>query len=244
MSNYYLNIQYDGTDFNGWQSQPGQRTIQNEIEKIFNKIFDNQKIKIIGSGRTDSGVHAYEQVANVFIETDIDDIKIKKAINRYLPNDIFINDCRIVNDNFNARFSAKKREYIYYISNNYSSIKRAYRWHYKYEYDVSVLNKCVDFLLGEHDFSLLSKASSETKNKICNIYTAEWSSVNNKIMFKISANRFLQHMVRFIVGTMMEVSRGQISLKEFEKIILRNNPKHVAFRAPAQGLFLNKIYYE
>ena len=208
------------------------------------KIFNNKEIKITGSGRTDSGVHAYGQIANIFIDTDMKELNIKKAINRYLPDDIFINDCSVVNDDFHSRFSAKKREYIYYISNNYLPSKRLYRWYYKYTYDISLLNKCADSLIGEHNFSLFSKASSETQNKVCNIYTAKWHFVDDKAIFEISANRFLQHMVRLIVGTMMEVARGRISFLEFEKILLQKDPNYVALRAPAKGLFLNKVYYE
>ena len=243
--NYKLTISYDGTNYSGWQIQPDSKTIQEIIEKSLMKIFSDQNIKVIGSGRTDAGVHANGQVANVNIENSkMNESQIKNAINSYLPNDIFINDCTLVKDEFHARFTAKKREYFYYISNNYHPKNRFYVWNCKWELDLNILNKCSEMLIGEHDFSSFSKASSDTKNKICKLYESYWIMDDSKLIYKVKANRFLQHMVRLLVGSMVEVSRGRISIKEFERILKNKKSKFTAVRAPATGLFLNEIFYE
>ena len=189
-------------------------------------------------------MHANQQTANVSLDTNMTSMQIKKAINSKLSKDIYIKDCREVKMNFNSRFSAARREYIYYITYDSSPMKRYYYWQIKQSLDEDLLNKCADIIIGENDFSLFSKASSETKNKICNIYESYWTINNNDVLYTIIGNRFLQHMVRLIVGSMIEVSRGRISIEEFKSILNCKEVKKTAVRAPAQGLFLNKIYYE
>lgn len=242
--NYRLKISYDGTNYSGWQSQPEMQTIQNSIENSIAKIFPNQKIKIIGSGRTDTGVHANGQIANIKIDTNMEVNQIENAINSNLPSDIFIEKCDLVDDDFHARFSAKKRQYLYYISSSYSPINRLYLWKCKWKLDISKIQECSKFVVGEHDFSLFSKSSSEVRNKKCIIYESKWSFENSKLLYKVTANRFLQHMVRLLVGTMIEVGRGRISINEFKKTLNNEKSKFSAVRAPAHGLFLNKIFYD
>ena len=242
--NYKLKISYDGTDFFGWQSQKDQRTVQGDIESALMDIFNVDNINLIGSGRTDSGVHAIGQVATFAYDTKMSPIQIKKALNRKLLSDVFIKDCIIVNDSFNARFSAKKREYIYYITDNYSPINRQYSWHCKWDFDKEKLNDCANILIGENEFSFFSKASSETKNKICCIYESNWNFESNLSAYTIVGNRFLQHMVRLLVGTMIEVGRNRLSVKDFSDILKCKDTNFHSVRAPALGLFLNKIYYD
>ena len=235
---------YDGTNFFGWQSQKNQRTIQGDIESAFMDILKVDSINVIGSGRTDAGVHATGQAANVFCDTKMSPLQIKKALNRKLSSDIFIKDCAPVSDQFNARFSAKKREYIYYITDDYSPINRQYSWYCKWNFSKEKLNKCADILIGENNFSFFSKASSETKNKICCIYESSWNFESNLSTYKIIGNRFLQHMVRLLVGTMIEVGRNRLSIKDFKNILKCKDTHFNCVRAPALGLFLNKIYYD
>jgi len=214
------------------------------VHKILNEIFMNQKINLIGSGRTDAGVHANSQIANIALETTMAPNQIKNAINRKLPNDIYIHDCQIVPDSFHARFSAIKREYNYYIISDYSTTKRFYTWFCKWPLDYDKLTECSNLLIGQHDFSLFSKASSETENKICTIYISDWIKDNDMLVYNIKANRFLQHMVRLLVGTMIEVSRGRIALIDFKRMLDCKKTKFTAVRAPANGLFLHNIYYD
>ena len=177
-NNYLLKISYDGTDYSGWQIQPKVKTIQNYIEESMKKIFPNQNIKINGSGRTDAGVHANGQIANIVIDSEMKPEQLRKAINNYLPNDIYIRECNLVDKGFHARFSAKKRQYLYYISSSYSPINRLYLWKCKWELDISKIQECSKFVVGEHDFSLLSKASSDIDNKLCKIFESEWIFYN------------------------------------------------------------------
>ena len=242
--NYKLNIIYDGSSFFGWQVQKSERTVQGEIERELKNIFKTDKINLIGSGRTDSGVHANCQVANFQFDTEMNTEQIKKALNRKLSNDVYIKDCIKVNTDFNSRFSAVRREYIYQITEDFNPLNRMYYWHCKWPINQKRLNECSNLLLGEHDFSLFSKASSETKNKICKIYDSKWSFNKTELNYKIVGNRFLQHMVRLLVGTMIEVSREKIKLKDFKNILENKDSKISAVRAPAQGLFLNEVYYD
>ena len=235
---------YDGTNFFGWQSQKDQRTVQGDIESAFADILKVENINVIGSGRTDSGVHAIGQVASVFCKTKMSSFQIKQALNRKLPNDIFIKDCLSVDKQFNARFSAKKREYIYYITSDYSPINRQYSWYCKWEFNQDRLHECANILIGENNFSLFSKASSETKNKICCIYESGWNFDSKLSSYTIIGNRFLQHMVRLLVGTMIEVARNRLSIKDFKDILKCRDTHFTSVRAPALGLFLNKIYYD
>ena len=235
---------YDGTNFFGWQSQKDQRTIQGDIESVFMDILKTENINIMGSGRTDTGVHATGQVASVHCETKMSPLQIKRALNRKLPDDIFIKNCVTVNEQFNARFSAKKRKYIYYITNDYSPINRQYSWYCKWDFDKKKLHECADILIGENDFTFFSKASSETKNKICSIYKSNWNFDSQLSTYTIIGNRFLQHMVRLLVGTMIEVGRNRSSINDFKNILKCKNYHSNAVRAPALGLFLRKIYYD
>jgi len=243
MKNYKLTISYDGTMFSGWQNQPKERTVQNDIENVLKKIFKNKTICLIGSGRTDSGVHALKQVANFNIATEMLNHQIQKAINSYLNDDIFIHKCRVVDTKFHSRFSAIKREYIYCITKKYSPFYRKYEWFLKNKLDLDKLEKCSEFIIGKHDFSKFCKKTSRKENNECEIFVSKWIFNNEKMQYNIIADRFLHHMVRFLVGTMVEVAKGKISLKDFQKMINNGLCDDNVFKAPARGLFLCKVFY-
>ena len=241
--NYKLNISYDGTDFSGWQIQPSARTVQGDLEIAICSIFNNDKISICGSGRTDAGVHAINQTANFNINTKMSVQQIKNALNSKLSNDIFINKCSKVDDGFNSRFSAKNRHYLYKICTEYSPLNRKYFWHISYDLDKNKLEECSKFLLGEHDFTNYSKSSSSKENRRCIVKQARWIFDEEFIYFEIEANRFLHHMVRMLVGTMVEVSKGSLSIKNFKEMLLCNEHKSRIVTSPACGLHLNKVEY-
>ena len=220
------------------------KTIQGIIEDCIKDIFKISTINLIGSGRTDSGVHARNQCANIFLNTSMNTDQIKKALNSKLPTDIFIKECSIVSDDFHSRFSATKREYLYYINYDNCPFKRLYSWNCKWLFDKDKLKESSKLLLGKHDFSLFSKASSETKNKFCNIECSEWAFENGQAIYNIHADRFLQHMVRLLVGTMIEVGRGRIPLDDFLNMIHCKKTKFHSVRAPGEGLFLSSIQYD
>ena len=246
IKNFKFTIEYLGTLYNGWQFQPNCSTIQGEIEKALKKIFHKniQDINLIGSGRTDSGVHALGQVANIKLDTNMSAIDLKNAINANIENDIFIKKSVEVDLNFNSRFSAKKRCYIYKITNQYSPFTSNREWFENSMFDIHLLEECSALILGSNDFSLLSKANSEIDNKICDIYLSEWNKSKNKLTYTIEGNRFLHHMVRYLVGTMIEVAKKNISLDDFGKLLDNNCKLHKIFKAPAHGLYLKQVYYE
>jgi len=239
-----MTIQYDGTNLHGWQVQKNGRTVQGEIQDAFQKIFKNQKINLIGSGRTDSGVHALGQIANIKLDTDMNTESLLNAINGNLKtNDILITDINEVPIDFHSRFSAIKREYIYKISTKYSPIERSYYWNVSEEINLKKLDNCANLIIGEHDFTQLSKKNDEINNKICNVYLSKWKVYDDKIYYKIIANRFLHHMVRYLVGIMLEISKGHsITIDDF-KLMINGDDRKQIFRAPSKGLYLKEIYY-
>jgi len=243
MNNYKVLISYDGTKFSGWQNQLKEKTIQGEIELVLNKIFKNKSIQLTGSGRTDSGVHAINQVANFIIDTKMSELQIKKAINSYFNNEIYINSCSKVDLKFHSRFSAVNREYSYKISTKYSPFKRKYEWFIKHDLDIEKLLTCSDLILGQHDFSRFCKATSRKINNKCNVSISKWSINDETFVYSIAANRFLHHMVRLLVGTMLEVAKGRITINDFKKMIKNEEVKHSPVKAPAKGLYLVNVFY-
>ena len=246
IKNFKFIIQYLGTSYNGWQFQPNCSTIQGEIESALKKILhkNNQNINLIGSGRTDSGVHALGQVANIKLNTNMSAVDLKNAINANVENNIFIKDSIEVDLNFNSRFSAKRRCYIYKISNEYSPFINNREWFNDSCINEHLLEECSKLMLGINDFSLLSKANTEIDNQICEIYVSKREIFSNKLTYTIEGNRFLHHMVRYLVGTMLEVGKKNISLNNFKKLLKNNSNSCKIFKAPAHGLYLKEIYYE
>ncbi len=242
MTRFKIHIQYDGTSFHGWQTQKNAKTIQGEFEKVLIKFSHGIKINVIGSGRTDSGVHALDQVAHFDLNTQMKPKELLSALNGQLPPDIRITNCDTVSDNFHARYSAIKRFYLYQCRTNDYLMDRFSVWQTG-PLDLKILNKVSTLLLGTHDFTSFSKFNPDIENRLCNIYLSEWTKSGSIVNYRVVANRFLHHMVRYLVGTMIEVEKGKITFPEF--IELLHNPRedvHV-HKAPAQGLFLEKIEY-
>lgn len=242
MANYLLSIQYDGTNYNGWQYQSNARTIQEEIEKSIEKIL-RKKIKIIGAGRTDTGVHALDQKANFKTEEQLNLFQFKYSLNSILPNDISIKDISLVSEEFHARFDAKKRTYIYLISDKKSPFYFNYSYFYPVNLDIDYLNNISKTIIGEKDFSAFCKKNSELDNKICNVYKAYWIKKKDLTIFKIISNRYLRGMVRAIVGTLLNAEKNNLSNKEVEIIINKQNREFAGENVPAKGLFLYKVEY-
>ncbi|MEG1934584.1 MAG: tRNA pseudouridine(38-40) synthase TruA [Rikenellaceae bacterium] len=244
MARYFLELSYDGSEYNGWQSQPNGITIQETIEKSISKVLHND-IKIVGCGRTDTGVHASYYVAH--FETD-KQVKVEHPdflyhLNCTLPRDIAIQNIKKVESDMHARFSATEREYKYYIS----TVKSAFRNKHAYQYftplDIEQMNEAAKLLIGINDFTSFAKLHSSNSTDICHVMKAQWHKDGNTLVFTISANRFLRNMVRSITGTLIDVGRGKLSIQDFKHILeLRDNRK-ASSSAPANGLFLTKITY-
>jgi tRNA pseudouridine38-40 synthase len=243
LSRYKLDIQYDGADYLGWQLQKNGRTVQGVLESAVKKI-SNQKdrIKIYGAGRTDTGVHAWAQVAHMDFNSNLEVQDIQNALNANLPTDCRVIDIMQVENNFHSRFDAKKRYYRYQCYLGNSLLYRNQCWMLP-KLEIKCLNQLSGYLIGTHDFLSFCKYREELKNTVCEIFESQWSFENNICTFKISANRFLHHMIRYLVGTMVAVCDQRFS--EFDFQTLLDNPrKNVQiFKAPPQGLILEKILY-
>lgn len=244
MPNYKIVVQYDGSDYSGWQSQPSGRTIQDNIVKIIDQI-THQNVNLIGSGRTDSGVHALGQVANFNLHSEIDEYKFKKSLNSLLPSNISIKSIVKVNDNFHARFDALKRSYLYIINQDKSPFYSKFTYQYPYFSRINLdhLKSLSKALIGENDYTSFCKANTDTENKVCNIYEINWKMIGDQLIFKIEANRFLHGMVRTIVGTLLSLNQKLEKQNVLEKIVLDKSRTSAGESAPAKGLFLFKVKY-
>ena len=242
MKNYKIVIEYDGSDFNGWQIQPEKPTVQGKIQDTIRQI-SNEDIPLHGSGRTDSGVHARGQTANFSLSREIDILSFKKSLNALLKPAITISSMEEVPNTFHSRFSAKSRLYNYNITTEYMPLERSKYWYIDYDLDRDTLDECAIIIVGEHDFSSFSKLNIEVDNKRCNILESFWKYDNHMLRYYIRSNRFIHHMVRFLVGTMIEVARDRFLINDFRQL-LSNNSKTTAFKAPAKGLILESVSYE
>ncbi len=240
LNNYKLIIQYDGTNYAGWQIQKNAKTIQQIISDSI-EILLNEKINLIGSGRTDAGVHAIGQAANFRTEAEIDLYKFKYSLNSILPVDISIINIQKVDPNFHARFDAKKRTYLYLFSKYKSPFFHNYSYFIHREINCTKLNELSKKFYGKKDFTSFSRKNSETENKICNIYEAHWKETKGLIIFKIEGDRFLHGMVRTIIGTLLNaVDKDEYYI---ENIFFQKNREQAGEAVPPNGLFLFKVKY-
>ena len=242
MFNYKLTIQYDGTEYAGWQIQANALTIQGVISKSIEQILQKE-INLIGSGRTDSGVHALGQVANFALDSELDLFKFKYSLNSVLPDDISITNVESVDEKFHARFSAKRRSYIYLISNQKSPFFDRYSYTLFSGFDQDRMNELSKVLIGTQDFTSFSKTNTEVQNKICEVYEARWRRQKNFFIFYIEANRFLYGMVRAIVGSLLKAYSPEEGMNYLQNIFNQKDRSAAADSVPAKGLFLYKVKY-
>ncbi len=244
MKNFKLTIEYDGTDFHGWQYQPGLPTIQSEIQKIL-AMMTRKNIVIHGSGRTDAGVHALAQVAHFHSDTRISPSQFQVALNQMLPPGIVIRECRHVHPAFHARFDAIRKTYRYRILNRPipMAVGRQYHWTIRQPLDLSAMEKAAEHLLGEHDFKAFEGSGSPRVSTVRRIDRACFSRDGDLIVFEISSNGFLKFMVRNIVGTLADVGRGKYGPEGVRDILASKDRTKGGATAPAQGLFLMNVEY-
>lgn len=221
MNNYKLVIQYDGGRYKGWQRLGnGENTIQGKIENVISEMV-GREVEIIGSSRTDAGVHAFEQVANFKIKENMPEIEIKSYLNRYLPKDISIKEVSIESDRFHSRYNTSAKTYIYKIWNEeYTNpFMRKYSMHVEEKLDLNKIKAAAKYFLGEHDFTAFSNAKSKKKSMVREIYSIDFDKIDGFIQIRISGNGFLYNMVRKIVGTLIEVGAGRLQAETISKII-------------------------
>ena len=242
MRNIKLLIEYDGTNYVGWQRQENGKSIQGEIESVLLQIL-KEKVNVMGAGRTDAGVHARGQVANFRSETKLDFSSIKGGLNGLLPDDIVIKEVEEVHTDFHSRYSAKERQYSYTIVREPTALMRNLSWYVKYSLDVGLMQQAAMVITGKHDFESFCKANSDVDHHICNVNSAHWEENNLVLIFKISADRFLHGMVRALVGTMVDIGRGYTPMDDLMTILEKKNRTDAGMAAPAKGLVLEKIIY-
>lgn len=241
---YCLKLAYKGTDFHGWQNQPETITVQGEIEKSLSVLL-REPCEIVGCGRTDTGVHASDYYAHFDSDQTLDIDLLRYQLNATLPKTIVIYNILKTHDDFHARFDALSRTYKYYIILGHDPFKLDTTWQIpNTRFDVNTMNQAADILLQHTDFKSFSRSKTDVKHYNCNITEAFWKHDNYELVFTISANRFLRNMVRAIVGTLIEVGTGKISVSDFETIIKSRDRSVAGKSVPAQGLFLNHIIYE
>ncbi|MBQ8844702.1 MAG: tRNA pseudouridine(38-40) synthase TruA [Clostridia bacterium] len=244
MKRYLLTIEYDGTNFSGWQKQKGQRTVQEEIEKVLENI-SGHNVKLEASGRTDAKVHALNQTAHVDLEINIPVCNLVNVINNLLPSDICIKKVKIVKDNFHARFDIKEKTYLYkiYTGETRSALKENYYCFIKYDLDFSLMQECANLLIGEHDFSAFCSSKTNSENHIRTIYSLLIKKKNKEIYFEVTGNGFLYNMVRIIVGTIIDVGRGFLSLEKIKEALKTGDRSLTGTTLIANGLYLKQTKY-
>ena len=242
-----LILQYDGSSFHGWQMQREERTVQGELEAALKQLTNGRR-PVVGSGRTDRGVHATGQVAVVSLPESWQPDKLKKALSALLPNDIWIESVQPVSSNFHPRFDAIARTYIYHLGLSEvagSPFERPWCWPLKADLDTTLLGEAAELLEGKHNFKAFAKSGQPDRGYSCTIHKARWEPwLDLGLTFQITGNRFLHHMVRYLVGTMVDVAWEKRPLKDIQHLLdgsvrgLRTSPP-----APSNGLFLHHVAY-
>jgi tRNA pseudouridine38-40 synthase len=241
MPNYFLCVRYKGKKFAGFQIQENAITVQGEIEKAL-EIFFKQKIQLTGSSRTDAGVHAKKNYFH--FQSDLENVtEAAYHLNAILMGDIAVEGIYSVPEDAHARFTAVAREYSYHIYSSKNPFLEDQSWYYPYPLDIGLMNEAALVLKGFHDFTSFSKKNTQVFTNNCTVAYAGWAVEGEEILFRVKGNRFLRGMVRAMVGTMVKVGRGKLSVKDFAEILAAKDNTLADFSAPAHGLFLEDVEY-
>ena len=244
---YFMSFSYDGSKYKGYQKQPNERTIQNELEQALTKINSNKEVSIYASGRTDAGVHAFNQKAHFDLEEIIDCDKLKHSLNSLIPDDIYIKGIKNVSDDFHARFSVKAKEYIYKINmGTYNPIEKDYIYQHNHRLDVTEMERALKYIEGTHNFKSFTKCDEEKEDYVRTIVQTnlERDQKNiNKITICLLGTGFLRYMVRNIVGMLIEIGEGKYKSEDIIKILEKQDRTKAGICAPACGLYLKDVFY-
>jgi len=239
---FFFEIAYAGKNYNGWQSQLNAKGVQAVVEDALSRLL-RAKVAIVGSGRTDTGVHCEQQFFHADVEKEFEIESLILKLNSFLPRDIAIHSIRPVKEAASARYDAVSRTYRYVITREKNPFLEDLAWHFFKPVNVVAMNQAAAILLGQHDFECFSKVKTDVNHFLCNIKKAEWVEDKKMLIFTITANRFLRGMVRAIVGTLLDVGTGKISIKEFQHIVHSRDRKKAGANVPPQGLYLTNVKY-
>lgn len=242
-----LVLHYDGSAFAGWQRQPNERTVQGELERVLARLTDGQ-VAALGAGRTDAGVHARGQAVGVRVPERWSAANLRRALNALLPRDIWVKAAFEMRPEFHARYSALTRRYSYYVGTDEearSPFRRHTEWPYTPALDREVLDRSTSMLVGDHCFVAFAVRGTapDTDGHRCSIRSAQWFEREGGLVLEIEANRFLHHMVRFIVGSLLEVASGRRDSESIQRLLIATTNDDVSPPAPAHALFLDRVTY-
>lgn len=253
MQRYFITLSYDGTAYHGWQVQPNGISVQEVLERSLSTLL-RETVAVTGAGRTDAGVHGRMMIAHFDTEKPIDCGQLMYKVNRLLPRDVSVSKIEPVNMELHARFSATSRTYHYYVHTGKQPFARKYSCELRYYLDFDKMNEAAAYLIGEKDFKCFCKTGADVKTTICNLTEARWIPANEEFAltldgtvtnwcFVITANRFLRNMVRAVVGTLVDVGRGRLSLEDFKKIVDGGTRSDAGESMPGNALFLWEVKY-
>lgn len=245
MKNYKITIQYDGSRYKGWQRlKDNDNTIQAKLENVLSKM-TSEKIEVFGSGRTDAGVHAENQIANFKTNFEGNTQEIMEYLYRYLPDDIVVKKVEVVDERFHARYNAKGKKYVYTINNSrvHNVFDRKYTYHVDKKLNIEEMQKAANVLIGEHDFKSFTTMKSKEKSTVRNIYSIKIDKKEEYVYISVCGSGFLRNMVRIISGTLIEVGIGNLKTEDVIDILYRKDRSVSGPTAPPEGLSLMEVQY-
>lgn len=244
MRRYFIYLAYDGTNYHGWQIQPNGASVQEMLNKALATFLRDENIEVVGAGRTDAGVHARLMVAHFDVDRELDCESVTDKLNRILPPDISVYCVKPVKSEAHARFDATYRTYKYYITTKKNPFGRQYSWRVFQKLDFNMMNEAAQTLFDYIDFTSFSKLHTDVKTNNCKIMHAQWTQCGeDEWVFTIQADRFLRNMVRAVVGTLVEVGKGKLSVEDFRKVIEEKNRCSAGTSVPGNALFLVDVGY-
>ncbi len=243
---YFLHLAYNGSTFHGWQAQKNAHSVQEEIENGLFHILGNKKIQLTGAGRTDTGVHARNYYAHFNSELLLKKEELKQLayrLNHILPDSIAIYEAFHVKDDVHARFSALSRTYNYFICRDFDPFAVGFSHRLTIPLNIDLMNEASSLIMQYSDFTCFAKSGAQTKTNNCVVAVSEWIIRDNYLIYRTKANRFLRNMVRAMVGTLIDIGKGKLSIDEFKVILERGTRSDAGQSVPACGLFLEDIEY-
>ncbi len=241
---FLIKFSYDGTNYSGYQKQPGLNTIEGKLEEALTKINNGVKTTITSTGRTDKKVHALSQYGHADIKVSITEYKLKRALNSNLPEDIHVIDTKIVNDNFHARYNVAEKTYKYIINlGEYNPIERNYVFQYNYKLNINAMKKAIEYFKGTHDFRAFVTDNKEKENCIRTITETNIEEDNNKLTITFIGNGFMRYQVRNMVGILIKVGENKLEPNKIKEIIESKDRLKAGKTAPAEGLYLVDVKF-